>query len=187
MNATELADEFKEENHDFNEDNLRHWGKQAATMLRQQQAEIEALKQQLVTTSSKAKLNYNKGHEDGRQLGIKQERAMWELAASTQEIMDTHPVKELNNGGEPIKNATYWKRQYNLMASQNDNLKSGLYHANEQIKYLESHPVKELTDEEIHQAITRGFGRDGFLSDGIFLEIKELLKKAQNKRYSQLC
>ena len=60
----------------------------------------------------------------------------------------THPVKELNDGGEPVKNATYWKRQYNLMASQNDNLKSGLYHANEQIKYLESHPA-ELTDEEI--------------------------------------
>ena len=50
----------------------------------------------------------------------------------------THPVKELNDGGEPVKNATYWKRQYNLMATQNDNLKSGLYHANEQIKYLES-------------------------------------------------
>ena len=56
----------------------------------------------------------------------------------------THPVKELNDGGEPVKNATYWKRQYNLMATQNDNLKSGLYHANEQIKYLESNPVKEL-------------------------------------------
>ena len=55
----------------------------------------------------------------------------------------THPVKELNDGGEPVKNATYWKRQYNLMATQNDNLKSGLYHANEQIKYLESRPVKE--------------------------------------------
>ena len=55
----------------------------------------------------------------------------------------THPVKELNDGGEPVKNATYWKRQYNLMATQNDNLKSGLYHANEQIKYLESHPVEE--------------------------------------------
>ena len=62
----------------------------------------------------------------------------------------THPAKELNDGGEPVKNATYWKRQYNLMATQNDNLKSGLYHANEQIKYLESHP-KELTDEKILQ------------------------------------
>ena len=39
----------------------------------------------------------------------------------------------------------------------------------------------ELTDEEIHQAIRRGFARDGFLSDGIFLEIKELLRKAQEK------
>ena len=57
--------------------------------------------------------------------------------------LKTHPVKELNDGGEPVKNATYWKRQYNLMATQNDNLKSGLYHANEQIKYLESHPAKE--------------------------------------------
>ncbi len=43
---------------------------------------------------------------------------------------------------------------------------------------LYTHPVKELTDEEIHQAIRRGFARDGFLSDGIFLEIKELLRKA---------
>ena len=58
----------------------------------------------------------------------------------------THPVKELNDGGEPVKNATYWKRQYNLMATQNDNLKSGLYHANEQIKYLESHPVEEQNE-----------------------------------------
>ena len=65
----------------------------------------------------------------------------------------THPAKELNDGGEPVKNATYWKRQYNLMATQNDNLKSGLYHANEQIKYLESHPLKELTisNNEIHK------------------------------------
>lgn len=67
------------------------------------------------------------------------------------EVLKSHPVKELNDGGEPVKNATYWKRQYNLMATQNDNLKSGLYHANEQIKYLETHPVKELTDEEIYE------------------------------------
>jgi hypothetical protein len=44
MNATELADEFKEENNDWNEDNLRHWGRETEAMLRQQQAEIEALK-----------------------------------------------------------------------------------------------------------------------------------------------
>ena len=68
------------------------------------------------------------------------------------EALKAHPVKELNDGGEPVKNATYWKRQYNLMATQNDNLKSGLYHANEQIKYLESHPA-ELTDEEIIESL----------------------------------
>ena len=45
---------------------------------------------------------------------------------------------------------------------------------------LYTHPI-EPTDEEIHQAIRRGFSRDGFLSDGIFLEIKELLRKAQEK------
>ena len=59
----------------------------------------------------------------------------------------THPVKEFNDGGEPVKNATYWKRQYNLMATQNDNLKSGLYHANEQIKYLEA-KLSEALDAE---------------------------------------
>jgi hypothetical protein len=48
-----------------------------------------------------------------------------------------------------------------------------------EIEALKAHPVKELTDEAIHQAIRRGFARDGFLSDGIFLEIKELLRKAQ--------
>ncbi|UOF81609.1 hypothetical protein [Bacteriophage sp.] len=41
MNASELADEFNVENNDWNEDNLRHWGKQAATLLRQQQAELD--------------------------------------------------------------------------------------------------------------------------------------------------
>ena len=47
MNANELADEFNADNIFWNEDNLRHWGTQAATMLRQQQAEIEALKEKL--------------------------------------------------------------------------------------------------------------------------------------------
>jgi hypothetical protein len=63
--ALELANEFRKENNNWNEDNLRHWGKQTATMLRildgqlafridavtkyqakvkEQQAEIKALK-----------------------------------------------------------------------------------------------------------------------------------------------
>ena len=97
--------------------------------------------------------------EEARKLGMQQERAMWNLSASTQEIMDTHPVKELNDGGEPVKNATYWKRQYNLMATQNDNLKSGLYHANEQIKYFESQieALKKKLNEAIDAEKDRRF------------------------------
>ena len=32
--------------------------------------------------------------EEARKLGMQQERALWNLSASTQEIMDTHPAKE---------------------------------------------------------------------------------------------
>ena len=156
-------------------DRLSDQLEQAATMLRQQQAEIEALKaenkffkdlmgdveilrgdemnnepvawmQTWGTSLGTTKYTVNIFQigkndiplytqdqlEDARKLGMQQERALWNLSTSTQEIMDTHPAKE-------------------------------------------------LTDEEIHQAIRRGFARDGFLSDGIFLEIKELLRKTQNK------
>ena len=113
----------------------------------------------------------------------------------------THPAKELNDGGEPVKNATYWKRQYNLMATQNDNLKSGLYHANEQIKYLESHPVKEqdesfdrtashmageyvsykaeLTDEEIQELSEKHLDMDW--QTGVIDFARAILLKAQEK------
>ena len=75
------------------------------------------------------------------------------------EALKAHPVKELNDGGEPVKNATYWKRQYNLMATQNDNLKSGLYHANEQIKYFESQieALKKKLNEAIDAEKDRRF------------------------------
>ena len=61
--------------------------------------------------------------------------------------------QELNDGGFSVKNATYWKRQYNLMSAQNDRLKSGIYHANEQIKYLESlaPQTKPFSDDEINE------------------------------------
>jgi hypothetical protein len=39
--------------------------------------------------------------EEARKLGMQQERALWNLSTSTQEIMDTHPVKELTD--EEIK------------------------------------------------------------------------------------
>jgi len=111
----------------------------------------------------------------------------------------THPAKELNAGGEPVKNATYWKRQYNEMSALNDRLKSSLYHANEQIKYLESHPAKTLTDEEIFLEIRNGgfnakigfFGGQPllenctdieFMSSRGFIDcVRAILRKAQEK------
>ena len=65
-----------------------------ATMLRQQQAEIENLNRRIERMIENASHHegiahaggFEQGHEIGRQLGMKQERALWELAASTQEI-----------------------------------------------------------------------------------------------------
>ena len=59
-------------------------------MLRQQQAEIEALKQRIERMIEKQShyeaMAHAGGFEAGRQQGMKQERALWELAASTQEL-----------------------------------------------------------------------------------------------------
>ena len=72
-------------------DRLSDQLEQAATMLRQQQAEIEALKQRIERMIEKQShyeaMAHAGGFEAGRQQGMKQERALWELAASTQEIM----------------------------------------------------------------------------------------------------
>ena len=64
--------------------------------------------------------------EEARKLGMQQERALWNLSASTQEIMDTHPVKEQD---EPN-----WKEMYWEMHELNHK------HWSE----LKAHPVKEL-------------------------------------------
>jgi hypothetical protein len=48
-------------------------------------------------------IGFDKGYKAGRQLGMKQERALWELSASTQEIENTqsntqlHPAKTLTD------------------------------------------------------------------------------------------
>ena len=90
MNANELAEIIE------HLENARYIGaSKAATMLRQQQAEIEALNQRIERMIENASHHegiahaggFEQGYEAGRQLGMKQERALWELAASTQEIM----------------------------------------------------------------------------------------------------
>ena len=69
--------------------------REVESKLRQQQAEIEALNQRIERMIENASHHegiahaggFEQGYEAGRQLGMKQERALWELAASTQEIM----------------------------------------------------------------------------------------------------
>ena len=73
--------------------------------------------------------------EEARKLGMQQERALWNLSASTQEIMDTHPVKE-----QDVK--------YNVTVKWDDKI---THHKNVSVDtpLHYTHPVKELTDEEI--------------------------------------
>ena len=89
MNANELAD-------DLNGGDVSYITMdKAATMLRQQQAEIEALKERIERMIENASHHegiahaggFEQGYEAGRKMGMQQERALWELAASTQEIM----------------------------------------------------------------------------------------------------
>ena len=126
MNANELADELERLYQQDIIDGVADLSMpEAATMLRQQQAEIEALKKQCLDEicnrtyadrSAEVMCDYWElaqaevdglkvriermiekqshyeamahagGFEAGRQQGMKQERALWELAASTQEI-----------------------------------------------------------------------------------------------------
>ena len=48
--------------------------------------------------------------EEARKLGMQQERALWKLSASTQEIMDTHPVKEQDESFD--RTASHMEREY---------------------------------------------------------------------------
>ena len=71
-------------------DRLSDQLEQAATMLRQQQVLIENLngriERMIEKQSHYESMAHAGGFEAGRELGMKQERALWELAASTQEI-----------------------------------------------------------------------------------------------------
>ena len=91
MNANELADELERLYQQDIIDGVADLSMpEAATMLRQQQAEIEALKTRIERMIEKQShyesMEHAAGFEAGRQQGMKQERALWELAASTQEI-----------------------------------------------------------------------------------------------------
>jgi ATP phosphoribosyltransferase len=84
MNANELA-VYLEDITDSETSPYR----QAATMLRNQQALIENLngriERMIEKQSHYESMEHAAGFEAGRELGMKQERALWELAAFTQE------------------------------------------------------------------------------------------------------
>jgi hypothetical protein len=89
MNANELADElqacFTKADWEYVDETVN--------MLRNQQALIENLNGRIERMIENASHHegiahaggFEQGHEVGRKLGMKQERALWELAASTQE------------------------------------------------------------------------------------------------------
>jgi hypothetical protein len=86
MNANELADIVDKWAYKESAEYLTD----AATMLRNQQALIENLNGRIERMIEKQShyeaMAHSGGFEAGRQQGMKQERALWELAASTQEI-----------------------------------------------------------------------------------------------------
>jgi hypothetical protein len=85
-------------------------------------------------------IGWDKGYEAGRQLGMKQERALWELAASTQEIMDTHPVKE------QYKFGVDWSKDGNavtVLKICEDGVAEVVFMDYQEV----THPAKTLTDE----------------------------------------
>ena len=87
MNANELADELTKMFRGEEYDRLIH---EIPDMLRNQQALIENLngriERMIEKQSHYESMAHAGGFEAGRQQGMKQERALWELAASTQEI-----------------------------------------------------------------------------------------------------
>ena len=91
MNANELADELENDYWDSRANKIML---ESAKMLRQQQALIENLngriERMIEKQSHYESMAHAGGFEAGRELGMKQERALWELAASTQEIENEH-------------------------------------------------------------------------------------------------
>jgi hypothetical protein len=88
MNANEIADGLAQMYIEKDVNGL--FNKRIQNMLRQQQQLIENLNGRIERMIEKQShyeaMAHAGGFEAGRQQGMKQERALWELAASTQEI-----------------------------------------------------------------------------------------------------
>ena len=90
----------------FDSGRIYEHAEEIANMLRNQQSLIENLNGRIERMIEKQShyeaMEHAAGFEDGRQLGIKQEKALWELAASTQEI---------ENQSRPAKYSDAWWKE----------------------------------------------------------------------------
>jgi hypothetical protein len=87
MNASELANALESMTTGWFDDLTLN---QSAIMLRKQEKLIQILNDRIERMIEKQShyeaMEHSAGFEAGRQLGMKQEKALWELSASTQEI-----------------------------------------------------------------------------------------------------
>ena len=149
MNANELADALDDVVANYIQMIADVDFSDVATMLRQQQAEIEALKAAKIRA-------YNNGVEDGRKPDTNNKPVAW---------METYKG-ELNNLDWDKSNLNYGSEFHDVVP-------------------LYTHPVKELTDEEMKNLIQEYWGDvhivdpDGYLHEIAF--IRAILKKAQEK------
>ena len=182
MNANELANLLE----------VDSWYKlvtreEIATMLRQQQAEIEALNQRIERMIEKQShyesMAHAGGFEAGRELGMKQERernnepVAWMLADREKEhIRSIMAVQHdfVPQGCVEIPLYTHPVSQYKAIT--NTKIEPTV------VSY--THPVKEqLTDEEINKIYLEKYdGHMGFLSPDEVREFaRAILRKAQEK------
>lgn len=70
--ALELADEFRDEHNEWNEDNLRNWGMDAQITLRKQQKEIDTLKDQLKIVSNNLRNGISKSIQKAQAKAIEE-------------------------------------------------------------------------------------------------------------------
>ena len=132
---------------DMNAKEFAHELEKAASFIRQQQAEIEALKAAKIRA-------YNNGVEDGRKPDTNNEPVAW---------METYK-------GEPN----------NLDWDKNNLYCEGEFH---NVVPLYTHPVKELTDEEIIEiGLLTTDPRFSHIESPLLLEFaRAILRKAQDK------
>ena len=170
MNANELAEIIE------HLENARYMGaSKAATMLRQQQAEIEALNQRIERMIEKQSHHESMAHaggfEAGRELGMKQERErnnepvawMQEFECSkTGQKRRRLEFEQIGIDDIPLYTHQY-ERPHNTVLVPCDKLAE----MQAEKKALKAHLVKKLTDEEIRhiqaQCHLKDVGYDGFI------------------------